>query len=106
MALAVAIFRFATLPRGIDFRFVCYEMFSVSGWVVILFGGLMTVAYLGAFDIFGYAFSSARGVEKRKYKDYVQYSEAKAEKRSRGHLYFVPYFAVGAIAVLLSLIFA
>lgn len=106
LAVAVGAFRFSTLPEGISARFTWYEILSVSGYVTFLIGALLTVSYFGAFDIFGYAFSTFRAAEKRKYKDYVQYSQQKAEKRSRGKYYFVPYYVVGIAVVLISKLFA
>lgn len=106
LAVAVGAFRFSTLPEGIDARFVWYEVLSVSGYVTFLIGALLTVSYLGAFDLFGYAFSPGRMGEHRKYKDFVHYSNQKAEKRARGGYFFVPYYVVGIVVVLVSGLFS
>lgn len=106
LAVAVGAFRYSTLPEDIDFRFICYEVLSVSGYVTFLIGALLTVSYFGAFDLFGFVFSPGNSGEKRKYRDYAQYSQKKAEKRARERYFFVPYFVVGVVVVLLSLVFA
>ena len=102
----VGVFRFVTLPKGIGSRFLWYEILSVSGSVTILIGALLTVSYFGAFDLFGYAFSPGRFGERRKYKDYAQYSQKMAEKRASGGYFFVPYYVVGAAVLLVSFLFA
>lgn len=106
LAAAVGAFRYSTLPENIDAGFIRYEVLSVSGYVTILIGALLMVSYLGAFDLFGYVFSPGRGTEHRKYKDYVHYSEQKMEKRSREGYFFVPYYVVGIVLVLLSILIA
>lgn len=105
LALGIGWFRFSALADGIDFRFAMYETLSVSGCVTFLIGALMTVSYLGAFDLFGFVFSPGRSGEHRKYKDYVHYSQEKAEKRAGGAYYFVPYYVIGAVVFLLSKLF-
>lgn len=102
---AVGIFRFTTLPQGIGARFLWREVLSVSGSVTLLIGGLLTVAYFGAFDLFGYVFSPGRFGENRKYKDYAQYSQKMAERRASGGYSFVPYYVVGTVVALSSLLF-
>ena len=101
VAVLAGVFRYATLPEGVGVRYALYEIFSVSGYVTFLIGGLVTVAYFGAFDLFGYVFSPGR----RKYRNYAQYSEVKTQERGRDGYYFVPYFVVGILVVLISLFF-
>lgn len=105
LAVAAGAFRFLTLPVGTNARFVWYETLSVSGWVTFLIGALMTVAYLGAFDLFGYLFSPKGSGQQRKERTYADYSNGKAEKRAAGDYYFVPYYVVGVIVILVSLLF-
>lgn len=105
-AAVAAVYRYWTLPAGVGVRFAAYEILSVSGMVTVLVGGLMTVAYLGAFDIFGFAFSPGRFEGKRKYKDYVDYTQQKTQKRARDGWYFVPYYLAGAVLLLISAIFS
>lgn len=116
LAVAVGVFRFATLLEGIDSelgwlktlstyglgelspRFVWYEILSLSGMVTFLIGALLMVAHWGAFDIFGYVFSSGRG----KYRDYADYSQKKTEKRNKTGYFFVPFCVVGVVIVFVS----
>lgn len=105
ITVAMGIFRFCTLPEGIGIGFTVYEVLSVSGYVTFLVGALLTVAYFGAFDLFGYVFSRNRTGEVQKYKNYADYCHKQAEKRARGGYYFLPYYVVGIAVVLLSLLF-
>lgn len=105
LAVAVGIFRYCTLAEGVSTRLACYEIFSVAGFVTVLIGMLLTVAYLGAFDLFGYVFSPGRTGEHRKYKSYADYCQQKAEKRAREQLFFVPYYVVGVVLVLIACLF-
>lgn len=105
LTVCIGAFRFTTLADGIDFHFAMYETLSVSGSVTFLIGALMTVSFLGAFDLFGFVFSSGRSREHRKYKDYVDYSQEKAEGRARGPYYFIPYYVIGTFVFLLSRLF-
>ena len=106
VAIAMGIFRFVTLPGWISTRFVWYEIFSVSGFMTFMIGALLTVAYFGAFDLFGYVFSPGRIGKQRKYKDYADYSQKKAEKRANSGYFFVPYYVVGVLVMLVSNVFA
>lgn len=106
IAVAVGLFRFSTLPEGISPWFVCYEVLSVSGYTTFLVGGLMTVSYFGAFDLFGFVFTPRGQNGKKKYQNYTDYSEKKSEERVREGYFFVPYFVVGAAVVLISMLFA
>jgi len=106
LAVAMGVFRYSTLSAEVATRFAMYEVFSVSGWVTILVGGLMTVTYLGAFDIFSYTFSGGWLSTNRKYKDYADYSQKTAQRRAAGKWYFVPYYVVGAAVALVSVLFS
>ena len=98
LAVAVGVFRFVMLPKGVDVRFMWSEILSVSGIVTFLIGALLLVAHLGAFDLFGYVFSPGR----QKYKNYTDYSQQKEQSRAKGGYFFVPYFVVGVIIALIS----
>ena len=106
VAVAAGLFRYFTLSDQTPDRLACYEVFSLSGMVTFLFGMLLMVAYLGAFDLFGYVFSPGRLGENRKYRSYADYAQQKEEKRARGGLYFVPYLTVGLLLLLISVFFA
>ena len=119
-ALAVAIFRFITLLEGLDLEMGWYqtlttvgwggmspslawhEILSVSGYATFLIGALMLVTHWGALDIFGYVCSFGR----RKYRDYTDYSQQKAEKRNKAGYIFVPFFVIGLVLFLISCIFS
>ena len=105
LAAAVGAFRYSTLPAGLNVRFVCFEVLSVAGYVTFLIGALLTVSYFGAFDLFGYVFSSGRNGEHKKYKNYAHYTEQRTEKRAREGYIFVPYYVVGIGLVLISYLF-
>lgn len=104
LAVAAGVFRYCGLSADVGARYAVYETLSVAGAVTFLIGGLMTVAYFGAFDLFSYTFSAGR--RSGKYRDYADYSQKTAEKRSDGSWYFVPYYAVGLVLFLLSLLYA
>lgn len=106
IAVAVGLLRFSTLPEGISPWFVCYEVLSVSGYATFLVGGLMTVSYFGAFDLFGFVFSPNGGNGRKKYQNYTDYTEKKTEDRVRDGYFFVPYYVVGLVIVLISWLFA
>ena len=102
IAVAVGLFRYSTLPEGLNIGYVCYEVLSVAGYVTFLVGGLMTVSYFGAFDLFGFVFTPRGQNGKKKYKNYTDYTEKKTENRVREGYFFVPYLVVGVVIVLIS----
>ena len=102
IAVVVGVFRFSTLPEGLNPWYVCYEVLSVSGFATFLVGGLMTVSYFGAFDLFGFVFTPRGANGKKKYQNYTEYTEKKTEGRVREGYFFVPYLVVGLIIVLIS----
>ena len=106
LAVIVGLFRFSTLPEDISTSFMWYEILSVSGAVTFLVGGLLTVSHFGAFDLFSYAFSRNGTGERKKYKNYTDYTNDKTEKRTRLGYIFVPYYVVGVAVVLISRLFA
>ena len=105
VAVAAAVYRFVTLPDGVGLQLLWYEMLSVSGMVTFLIGGLLAVAYFGAFDIFTYAFTEGPFNKNRKYKSYAHYSQAREASRTRANYYFLPYFIVGLVVYLMSYLF-
>lgn len=102
IAIIVGIFRYSTLAEELHIGYVCYEVLSVSGYVTFLVGGLMTVSYFGAFDLFGFVFTPRGQNGKKKYKNYTEYTEKKTESRTREGYFFVPYLVVGLVIVLIS----
>ena len=102
LSVVVMLFRRANLRAEVGIGFALYDSCSVAGGVTFLIGALLAVAYFGAFDLFGYVFG--RAMEKEHYKSYAHYASAKEEKRGRQQYYFVPYFVVGALVFLISLL--
>ena len=102
LLLATALILLALYFRGYDRIFYYYDAFTLSGAAVFLIGLLQLVAYFGAFDTFGYGFSSFSG--NRKYDSLYEYSSRKWEKRSRGELVFMPYIVVGVLVVLVGFV--
>lgn len=78
--------------------------FSAAGAVSILFGALVLVTNLGAFDMFSYSFAIMRKANREFYKDLYQYSQIKKEKRSKHFFTFVPYMVVGLLFIIIALI--
>jgi prepilin signal peptidase PulO-like enzyme (type II secretory pathway) len=75
----------------------------IAGFSVICIGGFSVVNYLGGYDFISYSFA-------RRNKDgiklqYSTYIENKETKRKANNLPFGPYFVVGFIFLLVSLIF-
>ena len=87
--------------NGFDLFVNYVNAFSVGGAVTFLFGLLVLVESLGAFDTFGYAFSTFR---KRRHKDLYEYTVAKNEKRSLNKFVFVPYLVVGLVFFIAGMI--
>ncbi len=83
--------------KGFHLRVNYMDALTTAGAVVFLLGLLQLVAYFGAFDTFGYAFSSFRS--KRRYEDLVEYTAAKREKRRVGELSFMPFITVGILVL-------
>ena len=72
---------------------------TTAGAVLVLWGLLSLVTYHGAFDMFGYAFSTFGN---RRYRDLVEYSTARQEKRRSGGWVFGPPMAVGLLLLLIG----
>lgn len=89
--------------NGWNYKIYYVDAFTVGGSISVLFGGLVLVTYLGAFDTFGYAFSTFG--RNRKYKDLVDYTEKKQIKRGKNRFIFMPYITVGVIFIIVGLIF-
>ena len=83
---------------GLAFRWA--DALTTAGAALIFMGLLGLVARLGAFDTLAYGVSR---FWKPRYRDLVEYTEAKAEKRSRAPLSFMPFVTVGALFLLAGL---
>ncbi len=91
--VAVTITFLSLIKDGFVLRISYYNALTMAGAVTLLLGLLLLTAYLGAFDIFGYSFSTLRS--QRRYRDLYEYTEAKKEKRRRGDRFFLPWVIVG-----------
>jgi len=87
--------------NGFDKLIYYVNAFSVGGAITFLVGLLALLSSLGAFDTFGYAFSTFR---KRRHKDLYEYTLAKNEKRSLNRFTFVPYLVVGLLIFIVGMI--
>jgi len=86
--------------KGFDKLFFYVDAFSVAGALSVLFGLLLLVSALGAFNTFGYAFSYFRA--ERRYKDLYEYTLAKQEKQAMRQKTYMPYIVVGAVFLIMS----
>lgn len=90
------------LIKGHELK-ICYvDAFSVGGAVSVLLGLLIWVASTGAFDTFGYGFSTFRSG--RKYKDLYEYTTYKRDKRSRQGKTFLPFILMGGVFLAIAFI--
>ena len=87
--------------RGGGLLFRWADAVSTAGAALIFMGLLGLVARLGAFDTMAYGFSK---MWNPRYRDLVEYTEAKAEKRRRAPLGFMPFIAVGILFLAAGLI--
>ena len=92
-ALGVILTLLVLWRNGFGLKIAWVDALTVAGAVLILLGLLSLLAYHGAFDTFGYAFSTWG---RRRWESLYAYSEAMREKRGRGGWTFVPTFVVGA----------
>lgn len=75
---------------------------SIAGLALIFMGGLSLLGYFGAFEFWGYTFSRKDMNGRR--MEYSDYINQKKEKRVRSELPFGPYFLVGVLYLLVSLV--
>ena len=76
-AVGLVVTALALLRNGFSLRISWVDSLTVAGAVLILLGLLFLVAHFGAFDMFGYSFST---LGNRRYKNLYEYSRAKQEK--------------------------
>ena len=91
------------LSKGFEYRISYVDAFSIAGAAVFFMGLLQVMSYYGAFDIFGYSFSSFRTKE-RKYIDYVDYQTKKRAEKSNSKLTYMPFIEVGAVFFIIGMI--
>ena len=109
ISILIALTFFFSIYFGMGMHEVdlCNGLF-IGGAVVLGIYLLTLLNYFGAFDLFGYSFSTI-GVKyfphgKKKYDDYYSYTEIKKEKRKKDQFNFVAYLVVGLIFVIASII--
>ena len=90
------------LHQGFGLRYWYAEAMTASGAIVFLIGMLQLAAYFGAFDTFGYSFSTFRS--QRRYQDLYEYTAGKSEERKHGELTFMPFLVVGLVFLLIGLL--
>lgn len=101
LVLGAALAAFNLWSRGGGLLIRWADALSTAGAFLILMGLLGLVARLGAFDTMAYGFSR---LWKPRYTDLMEYTEAKAEKRSRAPLGFMPFVTVGVLFLAAGLI--
>ena len=76
----------------------------IAGMVVVFSGGLAIVSNFGVFDIFSFypRRKKKEDGKKENYGDYVE--RRRAERSSDKNLYFLPYFIIGTLFLIASLI--
>jgi hypothetical protein len=89
--------------NGWNYKIYYLDAFTTGGMVTVLFGLLVLVSHFGAFDTFAYGFSTFK--RNRRYKDLVEYTDAKRIKRASNHFTFMPYVTVGLLFIIIGLIF-
>ena len=87
---------------GVSIQDLVVDSFGIAGGAVFLIGMLQLVSYWGAFDTFGYSFSSFR--HKSRYEDLYEYTVKKQESRRVNELTFMPFIVVGLVFLLICLI--
>ncbi len=96
------------MPRGFDELIYYSDAFFISGFAILLIGGLSVLSHLGAFDIFGYSSyyvaNNFKANTPRKYANYSEYVEKRHISNAKKTYNFIPYTIVGLAWILLSLL--
>lgn len=90
------------LFNGFEFYTFYVGGVQIAGLAIILMGGLSMLGYYGAFDFWGYTFSK-KTVDGRRIS-IVDYTERRQVKRHSKNIPFTPYFLVGIVFLVASLI--
>lgn len=102
LVLNIAVVLIVLCVRGFEVRSYYVDAFSAAGAASVFFGLLLWVAAAGAFDMFGYGFSTFGTV--RKYRDLYEYTVRKKEQRGRQNKTYMPYIVVGLVFLLVSVL--
>lgn len=96
------------IPRGFDELIYYSDAFFISGFSILLIGGLSVLSNLGAFNIFGYSSyyvtNNFKENTTRKYANYSEYAQEKHLTNAKKTYNFIPYTIVGLTWILLSLL--
>ena len=85
--------------KGFDIIINYINGFFISGFALICFGGLSLLNYFGAYDFISYAF-----YRKKASQPYQEYLAAKETKRKNNNLACGPYFGIGILLVIISIV--
>ncbi len=99
--LGAGICALSLLRTGTGYTLAWADALSTAGLILVLLGFLMMISHFGAFDSFGYSFSTLGA---RRYKDLYAYTQAKKEKRTAKGWGFMPPILVGAVFLLFGLV--
>ena len=100
--VACALTMAGLLLNGFNFALYYVNSFFFAGFAMICLGGLSIVNYYGGYDFMSYAFSK-RNPDGTKIQ-YSTYIENKENKRKNNKLPFGPYFVIGTIFLIVSII--
>jgi hypothetical protein len=113
-ALALASFLLIYLLRGyngVGFGYIALsDALVFPGICLLAFVVMIFVNRTGVFDILGYSFfrlfESFKQGNPKSYKDVMDYSDHKKEKRLLNKPYYLPYLVIGGLMLITGLIFA
>ncbi len=86
---------------GVLSRIAWMDALTTAGGILVLLGALALTARLGAFDIFGFAFST---LGRRRHETLYDYSAARTGKNARRPWNFMAFITVGAVCLLAGLL--
>ena len=90
------------LTNGFNLLINYMDATFIVGAAILICGGISLINYFGAYDFWGYAFSLKK--QRSMNRSLYQYSEImKGERIKKGYA-FGPYFAVGAIFLVISVV--
>lgn len=88
------------LANGFDYGIYYADSTFIAGAAIVISGGLSMLNYFGAYDFWGYAFSIRK--QRAMNRTLPEYAEImKGDRQKKGYT-FGPYFAVGAIFLIVS----
>ena len=85
--------------KGSDQTINYMDGLFIAGFAILCIGGLSVLNYFGAYDFFSYAF-----YRKKASMDYHEFVGQKETNRKNRNIPFGPYFVVGILFILISLV--